>query len=81
MNGRQRETETMKLFEVGEVVNHRVGDAQCPECAEEYPEPCRCGGLMHASETAEEDSDGNIVVVTLCDQCGQNEDQLAEAHR
>jgi hypothetical protein len=69
----------MKLFEVGEVVNHRIGDAQCPECSEDYPEPCRCGGLMHASETAEEDPDGNIVLVTLCDQCGRNEDQLAEA--
>ena len=69
----------MKLFEVGEVVNHRVGDPQCPECPEEYPEPCRCGGLMHASETAEEDRDGNVVIVTLCDQCGRNEDQLAEA--
>jgi hypothetical protein len=68
----------MTLFTVGEVVNHRRGDLQCPECAEDYPEGCRCGGLMHASETAEEDADGNLVVVTLCDRCGRSEDQLDE---
>jgi hypothetical protein len=66
----------MKLLTVGEIVNHRAGDAQCPECSEEYPEPCRCGGLMHASDGAEEDPDGNPVIVTLCDQCGRSEDQL-----
>jgi hypothetical protein len=66
----------MKLFEVGEVVNHRVGDAHCPECSEDYPETCRCGGLMHASDTADEDAAGTILIVTLCDQCGRTEDQL-----
>jgi hypothetical protein len=69
----------MTLFTVGEVVNHRRGDAQCPECSEEYPEPCRCGGLMHASDSAEEDPDGNLLPVTLCDRCGRNEDQLEPA--
>lgn len=44
----------MKLFEVGDVVNHRAGDSRCPECADDYPETCRCGGLMHASDSAEE---------------------------
>jgi hypothetical protein len=78
MSTRQREADDMKLFEVGDVVNHHVGDAQCPECSEEYPEPCRCGGLMHASDTADEDPDGNVVIVTLCDQCGRTEDQLDE---
>lgn len=34
----------MALFTVGEEVNHRVGDLQCPECWEEYPEPCRWAG-------------------------------------
>jgi hypothetical protein len=34
---------------------------------------------MHASDTAEEDSDGNILLVTLCDRCGRNEDQLEMA--
>jgi hypothetical protein len=76
MNTRQREADAMKLFEVGEVVNHHVGDAQCPECSEDYPEACPCGGLMHASETAEEDPDGNVLIVTLCDECGRTEDQL-----
>jgi hypothetical protein len=68
----------MKLFEVGDVVNHRAGDPGCPECADEYPETCRCGGLMHASDSAEEGPDGNVLIVTLCDQCGRSEDQLDE---
>jgi hypothetical protein len=68
----------MPLFKVGADDNHRVGDPQCPECAEEYPEPCRCGGLMHAAETADEDADGNVLVVTLCDRCARTEDQLDE---
>ena len=68
----------MALFTVGEEVNHQVGDPQCPECWEEYPEPCRCGGLMHAAASAEEDADGNVLLVTSCDQCGRSEDQLDE---
>jgi hypothetical protein len=68
----------MTLFTVGEVVGHRVGDARCPECSEDYPERCRCGGLMHASDTEQQDPDGNILLVTLCDSCGRNEDQLDE---
>jgi len=69
----------MKLFTVGEVVNHAVGDRQCPECADEYPEPCPCGGFMHAAETAEADAEGNLGLVTCCDRCGRSEDQLDEA--
>jgi hypothetical protein len=68
----------MALFTIGNEVTHRVGDARCPACCEEYPEPCRCGGLVHATETAEEDADGNVLVLTQCDQCGRSEDQLDE---
>ncbi len=68
----------MALFAVGEEVNHRVGDRACPECWEAYPEPCRCGGLIHAGGGAEIDPDGNVVLVTRCDQCGRSEDQLDE---
>jgi hypothetical protein len=31
---------------------------------------------MHATDTADEDPDGNVLIVTLCDQCGRTEDQL-----
>jgi hypothetical protein len=66
----------MMLITVGEVANHHSGDRQCGECLEDYPEPCPCGGLMHASDSAEQDADGNLLVVTLCDRCGRTEDQL-----
>ena len=69
----------MKLFTVGTAVNHHVGDAQGPECWELYPEPCRCGGLMHAATGEEEDLDGSAVVSTRCDQCGRSDEDLAEA--
>lgn len=36
------------------------------------------GGLMHAAAGAEEDADGNVLLVTSCDQCGRSEDQLDE---
>jgi hypothetical protein len=68
----------MTLFTVGEEPNHHIGDLQCPECWEEYPEPCRCGGLMHAAGGAEEDTDGNVLLTTCCDRCGRSEDQLDE---
>jgi hypothetical protein len=63
------------LFTVGEETNHRVGDPHCAECPEEYPEPCGCGGLMHAAETDETDTDGTIVVITLCDRCARSDDE------
>ena len=69
----------MVLFTVGEVVSHRVGDPQCPECAEEYPESCRCGGLIHAADAGETDVEGNPVLATLCDTCGRSEEHLDEA--
>jgi hypothetical protein len=65
---------TVKLFTVGTDVNHHVGDGQCPACVEQYPEPCRCGGLMHAAGSDEVDADGNVVPVTQCDRCGRSED-------
>ena len=68
----------MALFTVGEVGGHGVGDQRCPACSEEYPEPCRCGGLMHATDSTAEDPDGNVLLVTMCDQCGRSEDQLDE---
>jgi hypothetical protein len=64
----------MTLFTVGTEVNHHVGDGQCPECWEQYPEPCGCGGLMHAAGGGEQDADGNVLLITQCDQCGRSED-------
>jgi len=63
------------VFTLAEV-NHRVGNRACPACEETYPEPCPCGGLIHATVTADEDIDGNPLVATACDVCGRSEDQL-----
>jgi hypothetical protein len=68
----------MKLFGVGDEVNHHPGDPQCPECWEEYPAPCKCGGLIHAAGGDEEDEEGNVLLTTRCDKCGRSEEQLEE---
>jgi hypothetical protein len=68
----------VQLFQLGTDVNHRVGDHACPSCEEDYPEPCPCGGLVHAADTSDEDADGNPVLATACDVCGRSEDQLGE---
>jgi hypothetical protein len=68
----------MRLFTLGEEANHRIGDRACPLCADQYPEPCRCGGLMHAARTIDEDAAGDLVLFTGCDVCGRSEDQLDE---
>lgn len=66
---------------------HFSDDPECPACGSEYPQPCRCGGLMHgasAVETAgESETVGAIegdseVIATRCDACGRSEDDLAE---
>lgn len=64
------------LFTLGSEKNHRIGDHACPACEENYPGPCRCGGLVHASATDDQDANGNLVFVTGCDVCGRAEDQL-----
>lgn len=66
------------LFTLGVEGTHRVGDPGCPACEEGYPGPCRCGGLVHASPTEDQDPDGNPILVTACDICGRAEDQIDE---
>ena len=68
----------MDVFTISAEVIHNVEDRACPTCLEDYPEPCRCGGLMHAEAGEELDADGNHPVVTRCDVCGRSEDQLDE---
>jgi hypothetical protein len=66
-----------KQVMIGEEI-HAGGDPGCARCREGYPEPCPCGGLIHAAETGEEDPDGNLLLITACDECGRSEDQLEE---
>ena len=55
---------------------HRVGNRQCNEgwCngGDEYPKPCKCGGLIHA-DFGDEDEDGGYWLYVKCDKCGQGE--------
>jgi len=69
----------MEHFIVGDDSNHRVGEAQCPACGEDFPEPCGCGGLVHATVLARGEPDDNPVITTRCDQCGRSDEDLAEA--
>jgi hypothetical protein len=64
----------MAVFTINAETVHTVGDHTCPECADEYPEPCPCGGLIHAEPADELDADGAPVLVTRCDSCGRSED-------
>ncbi len=69
----------MRLFAIGDEIDHEAGNPRCPRCWEDYPAPCRCGGLMHAAGGEEEDENGNVLLTTCCDRCGRSEDQLEEA--
>lgn len=62
-----------QIFKIDDEI-HGVGDAECPACPPEYPEPCACGGLMHAGGEAE--IDGEMVLATQCDRCGCSLDDL-----
>jgi hypothetical protein len=56
---------------------HHADDPQCAGCVEDYPEPCSCGGLMHASEVIA-DEDVEIALATQCDRCRRSEGDLEE---
>jgi hypothetical protein len=66
---------------------HFCADPDCPACASEYPQPCRCGGLMHGGSALEPAGEPETVggiegdseaVSTRCDACGRSEDDLSE---
>jgi hypothetical protein len=61
-------------FTIGDEI-HVVGDSACPECLQEYPQACRCGGMMHAA-AGEADAAGAEWPTTRCDRCGRSEDDL-----
>jgi hypothetical protein len=63
------------LFTIADETMHVVGHPACPECLEEYPEKCPCGGLIHAAR-GEQDLDGADWPLTRCDRCGRSEEDL-----
>ena len=65
-----------RTFSVGEETAHVIADRACPECWEDYPVPCPCGGLIHAGGE-DEDADGaELPATTLCDRCGRSEEEI-----
>jgi hypothetical protein len=66
-----------ELFTIEEQIHHK-GDPECPGCGEGYPEPCSCGGLVHAARGVAAAEELEPVPVTRCDQCGRSEDDLHE---
>lgn len=68
----------MALFTIAQEIDHHIADRRCPACWGEYPERCKCGGLMHAAMDGE-DADGQPLCVTKCDRCGRSEEDLAAA--
>jgi hypothetical protein len=67
----------VRVFTVGEEPGHHVADRACPLCLEGYPEPCPCGGLIHAAGVlGVEDEDDEGPPTTRCDRCGRSEDDL-----
>lgn len=51
---------------------HEIGNPKCDAgwCnAEDWPMPCKCGGLIHAN-FADEDGNGDYYLFKQCDQCG-----------
>jgi len=53
-------------------VDHPVGDCECSPCWAEYPKPCECGGLVHAS-FGDYTAGDSYYLVTRCDRCGESE--------
>jgi hypothetical protein len=68
----------MRYFTIAEQDTHHAGDLECPGCAEQYPERCVCGGVIHAEPAGPEDEGGEVWLVTRCDECGRSEDEIGE---
>ena len=68
----------MQFFPVAEEAIHHVVDAHCPECLEEYPEDCGCGGPIHAESGGPEDEHGDVWRRTRCDQCRRSQEDIEE---
>lgn len=63
------------LFAIADETMHVVGDPACPECLDEYPERCPCGGLIHAA-SGDPDRDEAEWPLTRCDRCGRSEEEV-----
>lgn len=50
---------------------HETGDGACFECWVNWPRPCVCGGLIHAS-FGDENYDGDYWLLYGCDRCGSD---------
>lgn len=65
-----------KVFSVGEETAHVIDDRVCPECWDEYPVLCPCGGLVHAGGEDEDAEGAELPAITKCDRCGRAEEEI-----
>jgi hypothetical protein len=65
-----------RVFSVGEESAHVIGHRDCPECWEDYPVLCACGGLIHAAGEDEDAEGMELPAITLCDRCGRSEEEI-----
>jgi hypothetical protein len=56
-----------------DLIDHQVGNKDCPECWSNYPKKCSCGGMVHASFCDESLHD--YWLAYLCDKCGSTENE------
>lgn len=65
-----------RLFTLGDQVHHG-NDPECPACVEGYPEPCPCGGFIHATDVTTEE-DRAVMPLTQCDRCQRSKEDFEE---
>ena len=64
-------------FPVVLLANHRAGDEDCPDCWDDYPKRCECGGLIHA-EFGDYTSHDSYYLERECDLCGDHYEEVGE---
>ena len=75
MRGKEGNQTMARALTVGEDTTHLVDDPRCPDCWEEYPARCECGGLIHAAGS-QDDGEGGECPLTRCDRCGRSEKEI-----
>jgi len=65
------ESESQEPFTI-DGFDHARGDPKCGQCWTLFPEPCKCGGLIHG-QFGDEDADCDYWLYYACDKCGSTD--------